>query len=166
MKKYLFLLIAVLSFGLTSCDDSDTDPGATAVVDMAGQWDVKVDAIDESGNILYEDPYGKGTITLLTFNTAANTDKEMWISDDGNFRNFKMKVAVDYPNRTFSAPEADYDAAGTGKAVITNGKVLKGKAVNLHGMPNDSIVFDIKFSDDDNGLTYRISGQRYTGFLQ
>ena len=34
-------------------------------------------------------------------------------------------------------------------------------------MPNDSIVFDITFSDDEEpGTIYRIAGQRYTGFYE
>ena len=50
--------------------------------------------------------------------------------------------------------------------VQNDGKILEEAAKNLHGMPNDSIVFNIKFSDDDNGLIYRVSGQRYTGFYE
>lgn len=169
MKKYLSLLMVALlaMFSFSACDvETDEEPGGTNVEKMAGQWDVTVDAVDETGKVIYTDPYGLGTITLMTYNTAANTSNEMWISDNTNFWDFAMKVAVDYNNRSFSAAEAIYKAGGEGKAVITNGKVLEGKATNLHGMPNDSIVFDIKFSDDNNGLIYRISGQRYTGFYE
>ena len=77
-----------------------------------------------------------------------------------------MKVDVNYDARTFSCGEQNYNAKGSGTAIVTDGKVLEGAAKNLHGMPNDSIVFDIVFNDDDNGLKYRISGQRYTGFYE
>lgn len=169
MKKYISLMMMALvcSFGFTGCDpETDEEPGGTNVEKMAGLWDVTIDAYDDAGNLLYEDPYGMGVIQVSTFNTAANVPTEMWVSDNNNFWAFQMKVDVNYAARTFSCSEKDYDADGTGTGIITNGKVLEGAARNLHGMPNDSIVFDIKFSDDDYGFTYRISGQRYTGFYE
>ena len=79
-----------------------------------------------------------------------------------------MKIPCKVNTLTFSCPEKDYDADGTGKAIITNGKVLLGAATNLHGMPNDSITLDITFNDDDPayGYIYRLSGQKYTGFYE
>ena len=169
MRKYIsfaFMAIA-LSFGFVSCDtETDEEPGGTNVEKMAGRWNVVVDAVDENGNVLYGDPYGLGTITIMTYNTSDNAVDKMWLDDRGKFWSFKMKVDVDYLARTFSAAERDYDAEGSGTAVVTDGKVLEGAATNLHGMPNDSIVFDIVFNDDPNGLKYRISGQRYTGFYE
>ena len=156
-----------LSFGFTSCSvETNEEPGGTNVQKMAGRWDVKVDAVDDSGNVLYDDPYGMGTITIFTYNTADDSKTEMWLDDRGKFWAFKMKVDVNYEARTFSCGTKDYDAAGTGTAEVTGGKIMENAAKNLHGMPNDSIVFNIKFSDDNNGLTYRISGQRYTGFYE
>ena len=169
MKKYisLFLFATVFAFGFTACDvETNIEPGGTNVEKMAGKWEVTVDAVDDAGNVLYEDPYGLGTVIMYTYNTAANTNTEMWLDDDGEFWAFKMKVDVNYANRTFDCATKDYDAEGTGQGTVTNGKVLEGAATNLHGMPNDSIVFDIVFSDDDNNLKYRISGQRYTGFYE
>ncbi|SHM93777.1 Lipid-binding putative hydrolase [Xylanibacter ruminicola] len=169
MKKYisLFLFATVFAFGFTACDvETNIEPGGTNVEKMAGKWEVTVDAVDDAGNVLYEDPYGMGTVIMYTYNTAANTNTEMWLDDDGEFWAFKMKVDVNYANRTFDCATKDYDAEGTGQGTVTNGKVLEGAATNLHGMPNDSIVFDIVFSDDDNNLKYRISGQRYTGFYE
>lgn len=169
MKKYisLFLFATVLAFGFTACDvETDIEPGGTNVEKMAGKWEVTVDAVDDAGNILYEDPYGRGTLIMYTYNTAANNNTEMWLDDDMSFWAFKMKVNVNYAARTFECASKDYDAAGTGQATVANGKVLVGAAKNLHGMPNDSIVFDIVFSDDTYNLKYRISGQRYTGFYE
>ena len=169
MKKYISLafMAVALSFGFVSCSvETNEEPGGTNVEKMAGRWNVQVDAVDESGNVVYEDPYGIGKITIMTFNTAANNINEMWLDDNGKFWSFKMKVDVNYRERTFSCAEQDYDAAGSGTAVVTNGKILENAAKNLHGMPNDSIVFNIKFSDDNNGLLYRFSGQRYTGFIE
>lgn len=169
MKKYIsfaFMAIA-LSFGFVSCDtETNEEPGGTNVQKMAGRWDVQVDIVDESGNLIMADPFRMGTITIMTYNTADNSMNQMWLDDNSEFWAFKMKVDVDYQARTFSCPEKDYDADGTGTAVVTGGKILEGAAKNLHGMPNDSIVFNIKFSDDDNNSTFRLSGQRYTGFYE
>ena len=169
MKKYIsiaFIAISI-SFGFAGCStETSEEPGGTNVQKMAGRWDVQVDIVDESGSVLYEDPYGLGTITIMTYNTADNSMNQMCLDDNGEFWAFQMKVDVDYQARTFSCPEKDYDADGTGTAIVTGGKILEGAAKNLHGMPNDSIVFNIKFSDDDNNFTFRLSGQRYTGFYE
>ena len=166
-KKYLMTFFAAFVFSLciVSCDNSDTDPGATQLVDMAGQWDVAAYSIDASGTVLAKET---DTFTLITYNTAANNTTEMWINDKGNFWSFKMKVDVDLQNMAFACVSKDYNGSdkSDATAVITNGKVLKGAATSLHGAPNDSIVFEVKFSDDDSNKTYRITGQRYTGFLR
>ena len=169
MKKYISLAFMTIafSFGFVSCDvETNEEPGGTNVEKMAGRWDVVVNAVDENGNVLYEDPYHMGTITIMTYNTSDNDGDKMWLDDRGEFWSFKMKVDVNYLARTFSADERNYNAKGSGTAIVTDGKVLEGAAKNLHGMPNDSIVFDIVFNDDDNGLKYRVSGQRYTGFYE
>jgi hypothetical protein len=171
MKKYVILLFAVVltTLAFTGCDDPDVNPGGTSVQNMAGQWDVTVNEIDNNGKVISVDPDKLGTITMTTYNTASNSDKEMWLDDNKNFYNFKFKVDVNYTARTFSATQRLYcpaDTTNNGTAIVTNGKILKNAAKNLHGAPNDSIVFDIKFSDDTPGLVYRVSGQRYTGFTE
>lgn len=171
MKKYIrFAMMALtMGFGLTACDvDTDEEPGGTNVQNLAGHWEVIVDIVDESGNVIHSDPYGLGVIDLITYNTSANDTDSMLITDNNNFWKFKMKVPCNAMMLTFACTETDYDAKGSGQAVITNGRVLLGAATNLHGMPNDSIVFDISFSDDEPpyATTYRISGQKYTGFYE
>ncbi len=191
MKKYIsytFITVA-LSFGFASCDvETNEEPGGTNVEKMAGRWEVTVDAYDETGNLLYEDPYGMGVIEIQTYNTSDNSMDKMWIYDIHNFWDIKFKANVNYVSRTFSATDVPYnadfqeiaDSQAKGvmlydedgneliaeKATITYGKILEGAAKNLHGKPNDSIVFDIKFTDDSYGFVYRISGQRYTGFYE
>lgn len=50
MKKYISMFMFALlgCFALVSCDtETDESAGGTAVEQMAGIWDVQVDAVDE-----------------------------------------------------------------------------------------------------------------------
>lgn len=148
---------------LASCQHKE-QPGMTATVDMAGQWYVQCDLID--GDDVYEDVYGIGRFLVLTYNTAANDPKEMILDDLGNFWEFKVKIACDPLNKTFSASEAQNLVPDYEKLVceVSNGKIVYGGTTTPSGQPADCITFDISFSDDDEGIVYRLSGWRYTGF--
>lgn len=172
MKKYISFLVMTLmiSLGFIACDtDTDEEAGGTNVEKMAGNWDVVMYGVDDAGNITMEDPFGLGEFTLYTYNTASNSSTQMWLDDRGNFWAFKFLVDIDYEARTFSATSRQYSDDTEGTAVVTDGKVLENATLNTHGMPNDSIVFDIVFSDDDY-IAYgywskmRIAGHRHTGF--
>lgn len=155
-----------VSFSFVACDvETDEDAGGTNIEKLAGNWVVTVNAVDANGKVIYTDPLGLGSIQINTYNTAANDDS-MWVDDGGNFWNFKFKVPANPSSRTFACDSSFYDSKHSGKAVITNGKVLENAGKNLHGMPCDSIVFDIAFSDDTNKLVYRVSGTKYTGFTE
>lgn len=163
MKTLKIAAIALCGLLATACDkETDIEPGGTNMENMAGFWDVTVDAIDDDGNVTMN----LGVINVNTYNTADNNSSEMWIDDLGSFWAFKFVVPVDYNTRTFACDSTFYDEAQSGKAVVRNGKILAGAAKSLHGVPNDSIVFDITFDDDQYELIYRISGQRHTGFYQ
>ncbi|MGM9702921.1 MAG: lipid-binding protein [Prevotella sp.] len=172
MKKYIsmFMFAMLACFGFSSCDpETDEEPGGTNVEKMAGMWDVQVHVINADGSVEYEDPYGIGTFTINTYNTAANTATEMWFDDSSNFWGVKMKVNVDYANATFSAPDGtayDYTAPDGGKVKGMKGKILYGQGKNIHGMPCDSICVEVAFDDDDNGFTYRYTGVRHSGFYE
>ena len=56
--------------------------------------------------------------------------------------------------------------AEAGNVELLEGQVLLNQGKNLHGLPCDSICYKVKFSDDDNGLTYRVSGVRHSGFYE
>ena len=152
---------------LTACDK---DPiGSTATEALAGEWYVMVDAVNDSGTPIEggEDFFGIGRMMLNTYNTAANIPTEMWVDDKTNFWEFKSKVKTDVDALTFSAenvPNAYYDCNVT----IESGRVIPRGTINPHGTAADSIVFYVKFSDDDFPATYghskyRISGFRFTG---
>ncbi|MBD8001784.1 lipid-binding protein [Phocaeicola faecium] len=154
MKKYLILLLTALSVSFTSCDN-ETEPGGTAVEKMAGDWWVTA-TIMQNGNEVGDS--GAGHFRMYTYNTAANVPTEMWLEDGGNFRNYKVRVNVDYNARTFTTNDFVEGVR------ITEGKIMEGAATTPSGMPADSIVYMIQFDDDPNGLTYKVSGFRRTGF--
>lgn len=172
MKKYIsmFLVALVGVCTFVSCDpETDEKAGGTAVEKMAGRWVVTVDAVDEDGNVIDENLLGK-KIDLNTYNTAANEADKMWLDDGGNFYNVKMKVNVtDYKNGKFEAiPNTSYNPADdtAGNVEFLKGQVLYGQGKNLHGAPVDSICYTVKFDDDEDGLIYRVSGKRYSGFTE
>lgn len=172
MKKYIsmFMVALVGMFTFVSCDpETDEKAGGTAVEKMAGHWVVTVDAVDEDGNVIDENLLGK-KIDLNTYNTAANEADKMWLDDGGNFYNVKMKVNVtDYKNGKFEAIlNTSYNPADdtAGNVEFLKGQVLYGQGKNLHGAPVDSICYTVKFDDDEDGLIYRVSGKRYSGFTE
>ena len=166
MKKILYIL-GILSLGLlNSCQKLPIE--MTATVEMAGEWVVSVDA-SANGQVIYEDPYGFGTVKVFTSNSAANIATEMLVLDDPDdpFWNFNCKVTADPANMSFSANAVEnlaYDCEIT----ITGGKIVKNGTKTPSGMPADYIEFHILFSDDDTAAEgvwddLFIHGYRYTG---
>lgn len=170
MKKYISMMAMALTlaWGFTACDvETDEEPGGTNIQDMCGYWDVMWYAVDASGNVL--DEWTDGTI--YTYNKADNSTTQMWIDDQKSYWQFQFLVNIDYNAKTFSSGSVDYDAAGSGQAEVKNGKILLGAAKNLHGMPTDSIVFEISFSDDNYPAKYgfdhyRVEGTKHSGFTE
>ena len=170
MKKYISMMAMalMLAMSFTACDvETDEKPGGTNIEKMCGYWDVMWYAVDASGNIL--DEWTEGTI--YTFNRADNGTAQMWLDDQKTYWNFKFLVDINYDAKTFAASERDYDAAGSGQAVVTNGKILLGAAKNLHGAPTDSIAFEISFNDDEYPEKYGfdhylVAGTKHSGFTE
>jgi len=170
MKRIILTkaLIAAFIFLFTACDKDEI--GGTAIEKMAGEWYVVADAVDAEGNLVYEDAdlFGIGYFHLDTYNTSSNSLTEMWISDNGNFWDFKALVNIDLDAMTFAADNVD-NLAYESKVTIEEGKILLGAATTPSGMPADSIVFIVTFNDDPypeayGYYGYRVSGYRYTGF--
>lgn len=162
MKKYIILFFTALAFTFvnTACDD-DTDPGGTAVQKMAGDWWVTFKNV---GNSDYEGEYGP--YLMYTYNTAANTDAEMWLEDGGHFWDYKLKVNVSYANRTFQTSDFAENIAYESKVKITEGKITEGAATTPSGMPADKIEYKIQFDDDgyDGSVVFEVTGFRRSGF--
>jgi hypothetical protein len=189
MKKYVFsaILSLLCCVVFTSCEKDEI--GGTATQNMAGQWYVTIDAVDDAGNPIDggEDYFGVGRVMLLTYNTAANDANQMWIDDQGNFDlatyydygaypnySFKNLVAIDQNALTFSSsnatnhtPENGFGSEAYG-ITIEGGKILKGAGHQNNGAVCDSIVFFVKYEGDpwypDDGYAkYKVSGVRYSG---
>lgn len=173
MKKIVYFIAAVcVSVLFASCDKEE--PGGTATENTAGDWYVTADAIDDNGDVVIPD-FNDGRFHVLTYNTAANTPTEMIVEDQGNFWNFKVRVAVDQNARSFFTTTtennnmvADYEDINV---TITDGKILPKAGKQNNGSPADSIVFYVTFSDDTyaatNGYTkIKVSGVRYSGLVE
>jgi hypothetical protein len=181
MKKYLFLFVAVLALAFQSCE-KEFEPGGTAVEKMAGDWWVtnqqsvaeylylfegegnmpnEADIENWEWDYIYDDSHSH----VYTYNTAANVPTEMFIEDGGSFWDYKVKAKVHYEARTFEVPTTANLAYDNCEVTIIKGKMIEGAATTPSGMPADSIVFYVKFSDDSYGFTYtKVSGFRRTGF--
>ncbi len=169
MKKlllYTMVLASLLVFA-TSCEKDEI--GGTATEKMAGEWYVTVVAVDENGGVVYSDDelYGIGHFHLDTYNTADNGTTKMWINDNGNFWDFKVKMDINFDAMTFSVTNGQNEAYDS-KVTITDGKILYGAATTPSGMPADSISCIVTFDDDTNPddygfAAYRVAGFRYTG---
>jgi PBP1b-binding outer membrane lipoprotein LpoB len=162
MKKYLILLVAALTFFFAGCQKA-TEPGGTAVQNMAGDWWVTCE-YQKAG--VWTDA-GVGHVLFTTYNTAANKATEMWVNDNGSFLSFQSIVNVDYAAKTFStADSVSTNSASypTEKVLITNGKILLHAAKTPSGVAADSIVFFAAFNDDSGPIVYKIAGFRRTGF--
>ncbi|WP_304214223.1 lipid-binding protein [Phocaeicola plebeius] len=186
MKKKIVLYILSCFCLFTSCDvETNEEPGGTSIEKMAGTWTVTFEqSVDEYNSIAngtanpnlesmtadqldkldWEDFYGVGKTTIMTSNTASNTDNEMWFIDK-NFWGTQVRCDVKYNERTFTCEDQE---AYEGCIVnIIGGKILEGAATTPRGMAADSIVAYIKYSDNTDGFTYmKMSGYRYTGFSE
>ncbi|MBQ9451028.1 MAG: hypothetical protein IJU34_06920 [Bacteroidales bacterium] len=171
MKKILTIALALVSLAFISCQK---DPiGGTATQEVSGQWYVQADGVDASGNLPadeYADVYGIGNFLVLTYNTSANTENEIFVDDLGNFWDFKLKVACNLAAKTFGnsgeVPNLNYDC----NVWVRNGKIVPNGTKTPSGMPADYIEFEVGFDDDEDAAElgfdhYKIHGFRYTGFV-
>ena len=152
------LLIMVFSV-FTSCDEGgDQDPGATSVVEMAGDWWVV--ALEEDG---VTPAYGGDYVHFSTYNTAAN-DGGMWIDDDFNWMEIKTKVITNTSNLTFIGDDGIEVLYG-GAVTVTNGAITKGTYTTASNTAVDEIYFEAEF-DWAAGTNFIFKGHKRTGFLE
>ena len=170
MKKVLYLATLLFCAVFTSCEKEEV--GNTAGVATAGQWYVTVDAVDESGNVVYEDAdlFGLGRNLLLTYSSANNSATEMIVE---TFWGYHVKVNVDPVNMTFSTSTTEPNNLNGDEinVTITDGKIVKDGGVQNNGSKADYIEFYVNFSDDQYPAAYgyakyHVYGVRHSGLAE
>lgn len=156
MKKIYFLSAAVTILAFSSCQKKP-DAGGTATQKLANEWWVKL--YDDGGTALTD--FGH----IATYNAAANTN-EIWVDDQGEIWDFKVKATANVSNLTFSANQAvsvidQYNI----KVNITEGKIIENGGHSKNGVLTDSIYMKIEF-EDDPGSIYSIRGHARTRFAE
>ncbi|HET6558170.1 MAG TPA: lipid-binding protein [Prolixibacteraceae bacterium] len=163
------MIIALFAMVISSCDlKEDYEVEKSKVVEAAGQWYVMY-----NHETFGEDPFGAGFTALKTFNTSDDNGQEIWLTDEGNFWDYKVKIPVNLEAMTFGREDtvinevADYNI----KVIVRNGKIIKNASVQPSGATTDSIYFEIWFEDLEAATEIAndkllVSGFRRTGFLE
>ena len=155
MKKYLIYIMLLFVLAFSSCDiKEEYEQINSGVMEASGEWWIK---FSKTG-------YETGYLKVLTFNTAADDGKEIWISDKGNWKNIMFKCPVDVMALSFAGTNLT-NTESTNKIVVKNGKIVKNGGQSTSGVITDSISFEIEFSDEP-GVVYKAVGTRKTGFLE
>jgi len=169
MKKIIYSLfsISMLLFLFTACDD-EVEIWESSTGELDGNWYVSYDHSQYG-----EDPFGVGLTMVHTYNTAADNGQEIWLTDEGNFWEYKVRIPANPASLTFGGTDPVTSVVeGYGIQVrVTNGKVIKGAVQMPSGVMTDSIYFEIWFEDlvDATGIendTLYVSGFRQTGFQE
>jgi hypothetical protein len=171
IKLLSFVLALTTIIGLNACQE--TEPGATAVESMCGEW------------VAYSS-YFDHVFALKTSSTANNDADKMVVTDrnaagtNTGFWGFTVKANCDLAAKTFSCNEVanEYWTETNGvytpydiKVSIRNGKITE-KAIELpSGVMADKIELEIWFEDiADAGAPAdyycTIVGYRKSGFFE
>ena len=157
MRKIIFITTGLILLGLYACQKYE-DPKITdtSTYPLSGEWWVRL--MDEGGNVLVD------YVPFLTYNTSSNKGDSMWVDDEGNTWQFKVKAACDVKNKTFKTDSTVSVYPGYNiKVDIKDGTVILKGAKTKTGNVTDSIYMKIGF-EDDPGTVYIIAGFRRTGF--
>lgn len=126
---------------------------------ISGEWYVQFDH-----ETLGEDPNGAGLVPLFTYNTAADDGRNIWLSDDGNFWDFKVKIECDVKSLSFGTADSVANVSYDVNVLLQNGKIIKNASLQPSGVYMDSIYFEVAFGDEDG--KFLVSGFRRSGFLE
>lgn len=126
MKKILLFTLIVAGALLVSCEKEEI--GGTATQNLAGQWYIRIDAVDADGNVMTDDQGStddyvnyfsfRSRQIILTYNTAANSSNEMYLDmslmDDDNvalcpFAAFKVLIPCNAAAGTFGGADTVYN---------------------------------------------------------
>lgn len=154
MKRIFVIIAGIAMLAVSSCSKKP-DTGGTATEKMANEWYVSLydgTSVEVSHGHIY------------TYNTAANSN-EIWLDDDGNVWDFKVKAAADLGALTFNANNYTSKVGSyTVNVTITGGKIIPDAGRSKTGNVTDSIAMTIKFSDDPRTFTLR--GHARTRFAE
>lgn len=174
MKKIVYIAASLL-LCLTVFSCSKEDIGGTATESMAGDWYVICDAVDENGQVVEED-FNEGYFHILTYNTAENVPTKLYVDDEENMLGLKVVATADMNAMTFSTPdtldvECGYASYVNGRAIVTNGKIIKNGGHQKNGSVADSISFYVEYSMDELAANYdykkyHFHGIRYSGLVE
>jgi len=160
MKRiYVLSIVATLIF-ISACQKKP-EVGGTSTQKMANEWWVQL--FDPSGALAVPAGYhGR----IATYNSSTNTGNELWVDDQAEIWDFKVKATADPNNLTFSANQAvsvidNYHI----KVTITDGKIIEYGGLSKTGVITDSIYMKIQF-EDDPGTTYVLKGHGRTRFAE
>ncbi|MBL4724279.1 MAG: hypothetical protein JKY73_02595 [Lutibacter sp.] len=158
--KLIFGALLILVFSIfTSCDEGgEPDPGATSIVEMAGDW--WVIALEPDG---VTPAFGGDYVRLSTYNTAAD-EGGMWVDDHGNWMEIKTKVIANVSNLSFTGDDGIEHITG-GTVVLVNGSIMKETYTTESNTLVDEIYFEAEF-DWFPGTVFIFKGHKRTGFLE
>lgn len=176
MKKQLYIIaILALIIGVSSCellhdvnkpDDPETE--YSSVYPISGEW-----YVEYNHNFYGHDPFGAGLTPLFTYNTVDDDGKNIWLTDEENFWEYKVKIPCDVPSLAFGGSDTVTStiAGYPIKVLVRNGKIMKNASLQPSGTMTDSIYFEVWFEDlhEATGIigdTLIVSGFRRTGFLE
>jgi hypothetical protein len=159
MKKISIFSILITVLAFSSCQKKP-DVGGTTAQKMSNEWWVQL--FDPSGALVYPSSYYGH---IATYNAASN-DNQIWVDDQGEIWDFKVKATADVNKLTFSANQAvsvidQYNI----KVNITDGKIIENGGHSKTGVLTDSIYMKIEF-EDDPGTIYTIRGHARTKFAE
>ncbi len=165
--RYRIFIIAALFVSLYSCTE-DIDLWESPVKDFAGDWYVRYDH-----ETYGEDPFGAGFNGLTTYNTAVDDGTEIWLTDEGHFWDYKVRIPVNVDGLTFGSetPVTNFVDGYEIEVVVKNGKVIKEAALLPSGVMADSIYFEVWFEDLEGATgiaddVLYVGGYRKTGFSE
>jgi hypothetical protein len=159
MKRISIFSILITALVFSSCQKKPDIEG-TATQKMANEWWVQL--FDPSGALVYPSTYYGH---IATYNTSANAG-EIWVDDQGEIWDFKVKATANLSGLTFSANQVKSVVPGYDiKVTITDGKIIENGGHSKTGVLTDSIYMKVEF-EDDPGTVYSIRGHARTRFSE
>lgn len=166
-NKLLSLIITLLVFSACDKKDDFVNENSKAVA-LAGEWYVHYDH-----PVYGADPFGVGYTSIITYNTAADDGQEIWLSDQGNFWTYLVKIPGNVQQLSFGGQDTviNHINGYEIKVLVRNGKIIEDASERPSGAIADSIYFELWFEDleGETGIasdTLIVSGYRRTGFLE